>query len=97
MIAEIVEGWYNLLTKKHPAIQFMVKRRYESCKDCPFRKGIAGVTDMCGKCGCHLKAKLHSYQSSCPINKWSKVDCIIEGDSVQLKENNIIIYNNAEF
>lgn len=91
-ITEIADGWYNLLSKKHPAIQFMVNKRFEQCKECPFRKGLLGITDSCGKCGCPLKAKLHSYPSSCPIGKWNKVECQIDKDKVTLIENNQIIY-----
>lgn len=94
-ISEIADGWYNaIINKKHPAIVAMTEHRYSKCFECPFRKGVAGITDVCGKCSCPLKSKLASYQSTCPVGKWDKIDYTIIGDSITLKEKETIIYKS---
>lgn len=90
--SEIANGWYNVIVnQKHPAIVAMTKHRFSKCIECPFRKGVFGIGDVCGKCSCPLKSKLASYLSECPIGKWSKIKVVEQDNKLELIENNIII------
>lgn len=90
--SEIANGWYNLIVnKKHPAIVAMTEHRYSKCLECPFRKGLLGLTDICGKCSCPLKSKLASYQSECPLGKWGKIEVKENNKKIELFERKILI------
>lgn len=67
-VQEILEGWKNY-TFPNPEVEVIAKERAAICGVCEFNKGRT-----CGKCGCLLAAKCRSMKSSCPINKWSKVE-----------------------
>lgn len=64
----ILSGFINLFfSKSHPILRALATHRMKSCSDCPFRKEIS-----CGKCGCYLKAKVVTYETTCPEKKWGR-------------------------
>jgi hypothetical protein len=90
--SEIANGWYNVIVnQKHPAIVAMTKHRFSKCIECPFRKGVFGIGDVCSKCTCPLKSKLASYQSECPIGKWGKIEVKEKNNKIELFEYNTLI------
>ena len=48
--------------------------RLETCNSCPFIKEVdwaVGTVNVCGQCGCVLKAKVFvPEKTGCPENKW---------------------------
>jgi radical SAM superfamily enzyme len=63
-VQEIYQGFKNLLFKDEE-IEKLADARLNICFECPNRKEYT-----CGLCGCFLKAKVRSIQSTCPIDKW---------------------------
>jgi hypothetical protein len=83
-IKEIIEGWGRLLFQDYdnlaPALKERTEQRLSICHDCKIRNGVicdptkTGTHAETGKivrgCGCHLRAKALSVNSSCPLGKW---------------------------
>lgn len=57
-------------------VEALAKTRMEICNECPLLdlKGskcfAPGTQPCCGSCGCSLKLKTRSVDSSCPEGKW---------------------------
>lgn len=67
-LKEILEGFFNLLTKD-PAVLPLVEKRSLICAKCN-----KNVDNFCAKdkggCGCYLPAKVSSPKSKCPDKLW---------------------------
>ena len=68
-LKEIVNGWYNHLTKKN---QEIAETRLNICLPCDSNstKGKINITSTCNDCGCILKAKAAGEHTACPQKKW---------------------------
>ena len=71
----ILEGIKNyVINNDH--MESVAATRMEICNDCPLLdlKGskcfAPGTQPCCGSCGCSLKLKTRSLESSCPEGKW---------------------------
>lgn len=47
----------------------ITEQRRTICLSCPFSKQKL-FTQICDKCGCHIKTKTLLLTESCPLNKW---------------------------
>lgn len=45
----------------------IVKKRYETCTQCP---DLTEHTKQCKHCGCFMQAKTKLINASCPLGKW---------------------------
>ncbi len=72
---KILQGIKNSLVK-NSYVEAISEDRYKICKACPHIKSncSALIKECCGKCGCSLKFKTRSLDSSCPINKWPSIN-----------------------
>lgn len=68
-INEIVQSWWNVATGDDE-IKMIADARKQICDGCPFKQSMMGM-DVCGKCHCPIKGKIHSPINSCPENRWS--------------------------
>jgi len=61
---------------KNSEVERLAATRMEICNECPLLdlKGskcfAPGTQPCCGSCGCSLKLKTRSVESSCPEGKW---------------------------
>jgi len=66
------------MLKPRPSQIELAEKRYKICNDCSSKKSIlsnAAWAEVCGECGCPLKAKVFSdVYNPCDLNKWSEVD-----------------------
>jgi Zn finger protein HypA/HybF involved in hydrogenase expression len=71
---QIIEGVKNTIIK-NAEIEIVAELRYRICKSCEgYSTNCASiVSECCSKCGCSLKFKTRSLESSCPIEKWPKL------------------------
>lgn len=70
-ITEIVGAWASLFNPTPEEIA-RAEMRYEICTNCDSFKTAIDV-ELCGECGCVIKAKVFSKKtetSPCPLNKW---------------------------
>jgi len=79
-IANILEGWSNLLSKD-ATTERVAEARAEICGRCPFaveKKILIFVKDdfkeiegmACERCNCPLSAKIRATKETCPENLW---------------------------
>lgn len=66
-LGNIVSGHLKELSERN---QELFELRYEICKACPNFTTIA-IGEVCGVCGCRLRAKLRIERERCPIGEWS--------------------------
>lgn len=70
---EIVDAWAATVNPE-PERKALAELRYAVCTECEFRKTNAVGLEVCGACGCPLKAKVFTRltpdQGNCPKNKW---------------------------
>lgn len=71
---EIAVGATNYLKMKaniaDAEIESLQRKRYDVCFSCEHR---IRQTDTCGLCGCYLKMKTRSPESSCPAGHWQRI------------------------
>ena len=72
---KILQGIKNALVK-NSYVESIAEERYKICAECLHIKTNCAplIKECCGKCGCSLKFKTRSLDSSCPINKWPKIN-----------------------
>jgi len=58
-IEKIDAHWWKLIPEDKQ------KERLDICNTCDQFDGV-----MCKLCGCHIKSKMISYYSECPMDKW---------------------------
>lgn len=80
-IANIFNGWYNLITDNKPAFK-LAKTRALICFTCKYKKDNEIIEDfvndeiieikgtICGICKCPLSAKLRSIKEKCDKKLW---------------------------
>lgn len=57
------------------AMPEIAKKRLEICKACP---RFVRFTHQCKECGCIMNAKVKLAESTCPLNKWTKINVPID-------------------
>lgn len=67
MIKEILKGHLNEFLGVN---EELYEQRIKICKKCPQIKENTPIGDLCGVCGCRLKAKLTLPYEQCPENRW---------------------------
>ncbi len=69
-IKEIAQGYYNLFTGNE---EELINNRLEICTVCEYNSTPNEITNVsyCKSCGCGLKAKAASPDSSCPKGYWN--------------------------
>ncbi len=65
-LKQIFDGWRYLLFPDQ-AVERLALERSEVCGRCPHNTGT-----KCGKCGCPLRAKIRSPESTCPDGRWAR-------------------------
>ena len=65
-LKEIITGWHYVFFRRQE-IELLAAERAEICTPCPHNTGT-----KCGLCGCPLKAKMRSPDSSCPDGRWQR-------------------------
>ncbi len=70
-LAEIAEGWKNLIDRD-PEVEKIAEERLGLCLSCKYNNTSPelGMLSKCTLCGCVLEAKSRSLKSKCPINLW---------------------------
>ncbi len=68
---KILSGIKNLILKD-AFIEEVAEARNTICSDCEHKstKCAALISSCCSVCGCSLKFKTRSLESSCPLDKW---------------------------
>ena len=70
-LKNILQGWKNLALKHlniaDPDTEKLAVYRYVKCLQCEYhnKKNL-----RCGKCGCHMPAKVRAKSAVCPIGRW---------------------------
>jgi len=72
---KILSGIKNLLLKDKYIEQIALDRQ-KICDACKHKSTecAALITECCSVCGCSLKFKTRSLESSCPIDKWPSIN-----------------------
>ncbi len=72
---KILSGVKNLLIK-NKIIEEIAEARQSICDDCEFKSKDCSplIAECCSACGCSLKFKTRSLESSCPKDKWPSID-----------------------
>ena len=72
---KILSGVKNLLIKDK-IIEEIAEARQAICNSCKFKSKecAALISECCSVCGCSLKFKTRSIESSCPKDKWPSID-----------------------
>ena len=71
-IQEIYQGWKNLIFRNEQ-VEDSALNRLNKCNECPHRSNYpdnVSITSTCKLCGCVLKAKVRSTNSTCPDKRW---------------------------
>lgn len=76
-LKEIVKAWATA-ANPDPIQVKMATDRYSICVTCTSKKQIVSDkkwSDICGECGCPLKAKVYTQKAgACPLGKWNEID-----------------------
>lgn len=72
---KILSGVKNLIIKDK-IIEDIAAARQEICDSCEFKSKecAALISECCSVCGCSLKFKTRSLESSCPKDKWPSIN-----------------------
>ena len=72
---KILSGVKNLLIK-NKIIEEIAEAGQAICDGCEFKSKDCSplITECCSACGCSLKFKIRSLESSCPKDKWPSID-----------------------
>jgi len=72
---KILSGIKNLLLKDK-YIEEIASDRKAICNACEYisKECLGLITECCSACGCSLKFKTRSLESSCPKNKWPSIN-----------------------
>lgn len=72
---KILSGIKNLLLKDK-YIEGIASDRQAICDACDHKSTSCSglISQCCSVCGCSLKFKTRSLESSCPIDKWPSID-----------------------
>lgn len=65
LVTNLFQGYSNLLIGAKTKEE---KSRIKICEACPFF--IPNTNFWCGKCPCHMKAKVKAPRAKCKIGKW---------------------------
>lgn len=66
-LIHIIKGWYFYLFNKN---EKLANKRITICKECSSLEHIDKLGDICGECGCVIKAKSRVKDEKCELNKW---------------------------
>ena len=71
---QILEGISNTLLKQQ-VVEAIAAARQGICDKCPNKSTdcAALISTCCSLCGCSLKFKTRSLESSCPDGRWSAI------------------------
>ena len=73
-VSEIFLSWRRAANPT-PQQTILAAKRYTICQTCPSKQPSVVFTEVCGECGCPLKAKIYTQSGrACPLSKWDEVD-----------------------
>jgi len=73
-IIELFTAWGVSFNPNSKQLE-LASKRLEVCNSCEHKGKNTFFKNVCGVCGCSLKAKVYSpVKGACPIKKWDEID-----------------------